>query len=367
MLIITFVFLVKFFESRDFSRPFGFRDQDETIELLVEKAEGVFLWMCLAVQDINRGLELGDRPELLRKRIDAIPSDLIRLYQDMWERMNGDKDIYRQSASLYLKLAMAKNSQRRDLNILEMMFAFTQSFDQVLRDDFETHPKDLIMDCERTIQEVKSRCAGLLEVRENTPYVGFECIAWNGWDEETFDTLIPFVSNQLEICLVHRTAYDFLTDTSDGQNLMSHDLNTESQISVRIEKAFLASFQLFFKRGRTPRSFLAVANGGENCQTALSCVSDAQGEFEDLQEIFATYEMLCNRGRLYSCFTGRPYFGSDFLCQVTGNRSESIGHCMLAIVQARELSSEALSWILLNTLHNDGTGPYSFLDLAHQP
>lgn len=54
---------------------------------LVKKAEGVFLWLCLAVKSLNAGLDNEDHLEEVAQRAECLPSDLARLYMDMWNRL----------------------------------------------------------------------------------------------------------------------------------------------------------------------------------------------------------------------------------------------------------------------------------------
>ncbi|KAG6358726.1 hypothetical protein INS49_012245 [Diaporthe citri] len=97
-------------------------------EELVERSEGVFLWMILAVQSINRGLNNVETHTDLRRRVRNLPKGLNDLYKDMWERMNEDGDLYRESAALYFKLAIAAHGEqlqclRHGWSALEMMLA----------------------------------------------------------------------------------------------------------------------------------------------------------------------------------------------------------------------------------------------------
>jgi hypothetical protein len=57
------------------------------------KADGVFLWVVLAIKSILRGLSAQDEEEL-RRRLDRLPSDMTSLYYDKWRRLNEDEDLY---------------------------------------------------------------------------------------------------------------------------------------------------------------------------------------------------------------------------------------------------------------------------------
>ncbi|KAF3761730.1 hypothetical protein M406DRAFT_74669, partial [Cryphonectria parasitica EP155] len=57
----------------------GSLDEPELIASLVSKAEGVFLWLVLAVRNINRGFEYGDNMATIRERIGHLPGDLKKI------------------------------------------------------------------------------------------------------------------------------------------------------------------------------------------------------------------------------------------------------------------------------------------------
>ncbi|EFX01692.1 hypothetical protein CMQ_8158 [Grosmannia clavigera kw1407] len=87
------------------------KDESETtiqglVDLLVEKAEGVFLWLRLALKSLQRGLTGSDSFHELQKRIDALPSELTSLYTSMWSRLGDDEATWRREAALYFHLVL---------------------------------------------------------------------------------------------------------------------------------------------------------------------------------------------------------------------------------------------------------------------
>ncbi|KAI0480489.1 hypothetical protein GGR56DRAFT_275554 [Xylariaceae sp. FL0804] len=90
-------------------------DKQEIVQLIVDKSEGVFLWSRLVIHNLNRGLALGDNYDLLRSRIHNLPSDLAKLYQDMWTRMNENDPVYRKDAAKILKVVLALHKLEGDM------------------------------------------------------------------------------------------------------------------------------------------------------------------------------------------------------------------------------------------------------------
>lgn len=74
--------------------------KEQRLELVCTMAEGVFLWVALALRNLQSGLAKGgDFDELLR-RLKTLPKDLSDLYTVMWDRLGDDKDIYQRDAAL---------------------------------------------------------------------------------------------------------------------------------------------------------------------------------------------------------------------------------------------------------------------------
>lgn len=71
---------------------------------LVDKAEGVYLWLALALESIKRGLRNYDGEDAILSRLRKLPTGLEELYADMWDRLGEDQDIYREEAVRYFKL-----------------------------------------------------------------------------------------------------------------------------------------------------------------------------------------------------------------------------------------------------------------------
>ena len=148
---------------------------------LVSKAQGVFLWLHLAVNSINRGLRLKDEMKDLEGRINSLPNDLIELYKDMWARLNDDKDVYRQEAALYLRLVLLEVRKNRDrtmpepsflvrsdgINAFHMMLSTTDTPAWILQQSGTLPTAQQLSDlCEDTILRVQNKTAGLLQLSE---------------------------------------------------------------------------------------------------------------------------------------------------------------------------------------------------------
>jgi hypothetical protein len=224
----------------------------EIIRELVEKAEGVFLWLCLAVKSLNAGLDNEDHLEEVSLRAGRLPPDLARLYMDMWTRFNEDHAVYRQSAALYLKLVIASLRipwyegkarplflTQSNLTVLEMAIATASP---EFRPELSIpNAEKLVESCNDTIRLVQTRCAGLLEVIvQSKPILSVtEQPLRHGFSKVT-----PFGNGSQTIRFIHRTAFDFLTDTAEGGTILSADGTSEQSLYMKLFRGSLSATYL---------------------------------------------------------------------------------------------------------------------------
>lgn len=229
--------------------------RDDVCNDLVKKAEGVFLWLVLAVQSINRGFSNGDSLPDLHRRIRRLPKGLNDLYKDMWKRLNDDSDIYRESAALYFKLIIADQQKqmrpkRRSsgliprhrntgLTPLEMMLASYTTDHHAFAKEPLVSASQLLKDCREFHERVKVRCAGLLALY-GVPHQQPLEKRWGGTQME----LLEYADKWVRFDFIHRSAHDFLIDTVEGQNILRHDRSSPRDIQIRCMGANLRAIEL---------------------------------------------------------------------------------------------------------------------------
>lgn len=75
-------------------------------EEVVEKSQGVFLWLYLVIRSLKSGIRNGDSEKMLLDRLHELPSELEQLYADMWQRLNENHSVYRKTAAKYFQFAL---------------------------------------------------------------------------------------------------------------------------------------------------------------------------------------------------------------------------------------------------------------------
>ncbi|KIL85337.1 hypothetical protein FAVG1_11293 [Fusarium avenaceum] len=197
------------------------RDRVEILRTIAEKANGVFLWVVLVIDSLNRAIRSGTASaDEFQERLAQTPADLNDLFIDMWERPGDDVKLpsYRIDASRYFSLAVTANKMHEDVLFYESHLGHDSMRSLlVMATALEDAPLTSILDTGRFIQEedLEARCArvadrlrfisrGLLEIPTPPNAVEFEN-----------PRLIHYDAMKIEF--IHRSAFDFITDTQFGR------------------------------------------------------------------------------------------------------------------------------------------------------
>ena len=136
---------------------------DKTVQyltaIILERAEGVFLWASLAVRDLMRGLRNGDSPKQLEERLARLPDEIDEIYERM---LNQIETVYRNEASVYLQIAL----HGRDSSLLSHVLAVHDGLDDMLGSDEKLPELELVKLSYRARERIVTTCAGLLEISE---------------------------------------------------------------------------------------------------------------------------------------------------------------------------------------------------------
>jgi hypothetical protein len=211
---------------------------------IVVNAEGVFLWLCLAIQRALVGVELEEDFDQMAARIDRLPRDLNDLYEDMLERARDNIQLHRHSAKKIFRLVIV--AQRLDfipsktLTLFGMMLALQESTKIPEQSESGGHEQmlgDIMLgECEKTEKAILSQCAGLLILRKDPGHIRKS-------RHVAYTSLIPYINSH--VCFVHRTAYDFLLETIEGQSIVKYDEAPALELRAYIINSYLTSIKIF--------------------------------------------------------------------------------------------------------------------------
>lgn len=230
-----------------------------TLDTIVEKAEGVFLWVNLAVRDQLEGIRNDDDAEQLRKRLELLPKEIEELYSLMLQRI--DK-FYWMEVAQYLRLVLKIGNW----SLFEIALAVHKHIDDVLLFSPARSISDIRNHCRSTGTRIAATCKGFLEVKDE-----FDLQEWqrmvknpsslaeelardfselledqNASPEQRDDlTETYFYRMRTQVDFLHRTAFEFFKDNEQGKKFL--EINAPMNLHPRVLyiKALLADLVVF--------------------------------------------------------------------------------------------------------------------------
>ena len=193
---------------------------EEVVKSMKHKSDGVFLWVHYALSSLIRGVRNEDDFNDLLSRIDELPSGMQQLYLQMWQRLNGDEQRYRDEAAIYFSYSEQFLHQN---NYSPSLFELLVALDEPLQNDYVSfmepqHPVNLVEGCQKLSNSIITRCAGLLEFHKYKRCIG-KIVVRDSDSNHSQDMLDATSINgygDTYIKYIHRTAADFLRSTKEG-------------------------------------------------------------------------------------------------------------------------------------------------------
>jgi len=166
------------------------------LHALVRKAEGVFLWVVLAVHDIEKGLDDRNNLETLFTKLAKLPSELTDLYTRMLSIMSQEyQDVARKIFQWML------DRPKEEMELIDLMFLLwpeDMQYSTSSKNNFVDASSRLSAPTENLKVILRTRCVGMLEVKRSEGVEAFGS----------------------EVRFVHRSAYDFLLASETGKAFM---------------------------------------------------------------------------------------------------------------------------------------------------
>jgi hypothetical protein len=134
------------------------KNANQLVEDIVQKASGVFLWVKIVVDSLLEGLRNEDSMEDLRRRLEEFPAELEPLYTRMLERI---PPRYLVQASRYFQIAQAAQEPLPTLSF----WSADEDRPPTTNPTENLRLEELIHRCSQVDARLRSRCAGLLEIR----------------------------------------------------------------------------------------------------------------------------------------------------------------------------------------------------------
>ncbi|KAH6892959.1 hypothetical protein B0T10DRAFT_591770 [Thelonectria olida] len=274
---------------------------------LVQKAQGVFLWLHLATRSLVTGIQNEDSEEMLLARLEELPSELQELYAGMWQRLNENNSIYRETAARYFRYALRQKGlipmfpevgfpsgypEVQQPTLFQIACAESVETQEILLTGTDAiDAADMQRLCEKTKLAIQNRCAGLLRVR--SPSMRGRMIEILG---KVNDLDLPRGTEDVDdglfggVVFIHRTAHDFLSDTETGQDILKCGLLSENGVEIRLLKGLLCLLRFFRSEygvmGRSTSIFykaiqLSQSQSSEGLQEAIEVLQVVQNLYNN--------------------------------------------------------------------------------------
>ncbi|KAL9613689.1 MAG: hypothetical protein Q9167_001766 [Letrouitia subvulpina] len=189
------------------------------VQEVVEKAQGVFLWVVLVVKSLLNGLRNADRVSDLQKRLREFPATLEEYLGHIFASID---PFYRKQTAQTFKVALEAG---RLLTLLTYSFLDEEDIDSILEAPANSLKIESILTRQDDMRRrLNGRCKGLLEVN----------VLHNQGLDRYADQIIKFRVNFL-----HRTARDFLL-TKDMQKMIVDNLDPDFDVNLVVCKALFA-------------------------------------------------------------------------------------------------------------------------------
>ena len=284
---------------------------------ILARADGVFLWVNLAVNDQIRGLENGDSLEQLEERLKSLPDEV----EGICARMLGQiEKLYRKEASMFLQIAL----HERYRFLLDFVLGSQDRLEDMLSSSDPLPVRELIMKSRSVRQRIVTTCAGLLEVNDahevesperSNPVRGHmfleseiasvepdDTSSWEDassklkdvslrsegaalkpdnesdrtpsirsiqYDGEATDDEILDLERKVTVDFIHRTARDFMRDGAAGGAFLKANTPSGFHPQVSFVKVLLAKKRLFESEPGNAEGIMDAIRSAEN-QTGVA-------------------------------------------------------------------------------------------------
>ncbi|KAF4415840.1 hypothetical protein F53441_14592 [Fusarium austroafricanum] len=232
-------------------------DRNELLRHVLRQSQGVFLWVALVTDSLNREVRSGFcQLERLRERLQQTPTDLEELFLDMWGRMGDDGKLPSSqfTASRYFNLVITAKSldtewksqypigYSRDFICTLLVIAIAledESLESILTPGYSIDVGNLQAKCLRVENDIQVVCRGLLETISWESRGPINCVG----GKELYGCHLE------RIDFIHRSVYDFFMETEIGhQSLRICNLSETDRIK-KVLRGYLIKFRLLcFKR-----------------------------------------------------------------------------------------------------------------------
>ena len=239
--------------------PYSSSTIEDTIDIILQKAEGVFLWVNLAVRDQLEGIRNGDDAEQLRERLEILPTEIEEVYGHM---LLGVDKVYQKEVARYVGSVLQEGSW----SLFGFALAEHKRIDDIVLFSPDISIYDIRQHCKSIEERIATTCKGFLEVRKEIDFEEWQIRVtapssydpgpWEYFAKSLKDWNIPLKQREeltelefLRTCnrveFLHRTAFDFFKNNEQGKGFLKVNTSANSHPQMLRVKALLADLIVF--------------------------------------------------------------------------------------------------------------------------
>lgn len=262
------------------------------VSRIIDRAQGVFLWVALAMRDIMRGLRDGDTIANLESCLTNLPTDLDAYFYAILQSIQPG---YRREACILLQLALFEESEFGSvytLSLVDTLFVSELATNFVLTPGYN-HNELALGDetmCHSMIdvgvRRLNSRCRGLLECNFQPRYLSAtRNQAYSEWLGQVLSVNVTFIHRSLrdflELPHIQGTLFSltdgpidarqFLVNARASQMLALANVESETRLSDADEDNETDDYLENLKTGLASHVLSALSVKGQDPITARIC------------------------------------------------------------------------------------------------
>lgn len=185
---------------------------------VVERADGVFLWVHLAVQTQVIGINVDNTFEMLQQRLLSLPKKIQDLYSDMLQRID---PFYYKEAAKYMRVVLGQNNP----SVFDCAAAICCLTNDLDLASSRIGSYAFAQKCKYVHERILAICAGFLQVGDYGEYWRSEMdiYKWLAWEQDkAIKDSLPIDWRRKSVSFFHRTAFDYFNngDSEGGQFLL---------------------------------------------------------------------------------------------------------------------------------------------------
>jgi hypothetical protein len=222
---------------------------------LIGQANGVLLWVDLALKDVMLGVHNEDSFEELQSRLQRLPQELSDLYWHMLCRLD---PFYRALAKVFLRLVLLRSqlkSNVREPTVLDFALVECDRTDAIIASSCQDSDIEyLVSACKKLKTQIPLRYAGLLEVDapplQEMPPPSQNIKKLGRQSSGDAKSIRSEVSSRVKF--IHASAYEFLLHDERGKTFVSSAGSMDVHGVTQLFKAQLVRLRLL---SQGPRSW----------------------------------------------------------------------------------------------------------------